>query len=86
MLGFLQDKQAEGLSPATIFNYGHDLRAWLKYLVDVDVGLITSTHLLNFLNYLRTAYVLRRIAGGDDRKLSDKTVYNFYMSISAFFT
>lgn len=86
ILGFLQYKQAEGLSPATVFNYERDLKLWLKYLGDMDVGLITSTQLLSFLNYLRTEYVPRRIAGGDDRKLSDKTVYNFYMSISAFFT
>ncbi len=32
MTGFLQYKQAEGLSPATVFNYERDLKLWLKYL------------------------------------------------------
>ena len=85
MTGFLQYKQAEGLSPATVFNYERDLKLRLKYLGDMDVGLITSTHLLNFVNYLRTEYVPRRIVGDNDRKLSDKTIYNFYMSLSSFF-
>ena len=86
MTGFLQYKQAEGLSPATVFNYERDLKLRLKYLGDMDVGLITSTHLLNFVNYLRIEYVPRRIVGDNDRKLSDKTIYNFYMSLSSFFT
>lgn len=59
MLGFLQYKQADGLSPATVFNHKRDPRAWLEYLGDMDVRLITFTHLLNFLNYLRTEYVPR---------------------------
>ncbi len=84
--GFLQYKQAEGLSPATVFNYSRELKLWLDYLGDMDIGKITPEHLLSFMNYLRTDYVPRRITGGNDRKLSDKTVYNFYVSLSALFT
>ncbi len=38
------------------------------------------------MNYLRKEYVPRRIVGDNARKLSDKTIYNFYMSLSSFFT
>jgi integrase/recombinase XerD len=84
--GFLQYKLAEGLSPATVFNYERDLKLWLEHMGDQDIGRITSANLLEFLNYLRSEYVPRRIAGGEERKLSDKTIYNFYVSLSAFFT
>jgi hypothetical protein len=47
----------------------------LDYLGDKEVGRITSTQVLEFLNYLRSEYVPRRIAG-DECKLSDKTVYD----------
>jgi integrase/recombinase XerD len=84
--GFLQYKLAEGLSPATVFNYERDLKLWLAHMGDQDIGKITSANLLEFLNYLRSEYVPRRIAGKEERKLSDKTIYNFYVSLSAFFT
>jgi len=49
---FLQYKQAEGLSPATVFNYTRELKLWLDYLGDMDIGRITPEHLLDFMNYL----------------------------------
>jgi integrase/recombinase XerD len=84
--GFLQYKLAEVLSPATVFNYERDLKLWLAHMGDQDIGKITSANLLEFLNYLRSEYMPRRIAGKEERKLSDKTIYNFYVSLSAFFT
>jgi integrase/recombinase XerD len=80
--GFLQYKLAEGLSPATVFNYERDLKLWLEHIG----GKITSTNLLELLNSLRCEYVQCRIVGKDERKLSDKTIYNFCVSLSAFFT
>jgi integrase/recombinase XerD len=62
-----------------------ELKLWLDSMGDKDVGLITSEDLLNFMNFLRTDYVPRRITGGNDRPLSSKTIYNFYVSLSAFF-
>jgi integrase/recombinase XerD len=84
--GFLQYKLAEGLSPATVFNFERDLKLWLVHIGDQEIGKITPANLLEFLNYLRSEYVPRRIAGKEERKLSDKTIYNFYVSLSAFFT
>ena len=52
--GFLQYKLAEGLSPATVFNYERDLKLWLTHMRDQDIEKIISTDLLEFLNYLRS--------------------------------
>jgi integrase/recombinase XerD len=84
--GFLQYKLAEGLSPNTVYGYDRDLKLWLEYQGEMDVARVSSAQLLDFLTYLRTAYVPRRITGGNDRPLADKTVYNIYVSVSAFFT
>jgi integrase/recombinase XerD len=84
--GFLNYKSAEGLAPVTVDGYGRDLRLWLEYQGDLDIGLITSEQILRFLNYLRNDYVPRRITGGNDKKLTPKTVYNIYVSISSFCT
>jgi integrase/recombinase XerD len=84
--GFLQYKLAEGLTPESVNGYQRDLKLWISFQGDFDVEKITSTQLLGFVNYLRTEYVPRRITGGNDRPLSDKTVYNFYVSLSALFT
>jgi integrase/recombinase XerD len=54
--GFLQYKLAEGLSPATVFNYERDLKLWLEHMGDQDIGKITSTNLFAFLNYLRNGF------------------------------
>ena len=73
-IGFLQYKGAEGLSPVTVSGYDHDLKLWIEYQGDMDVAEVQTTHILAYLNYLRTDYVPRRITGNNDKKLSPKTV------------
>lgn len=70
MAGFLQYKSAEGLAPVTV--------------TGIDVGKITSQHILSFLNYMRTDYAPRRIAGDNSIKLPPKTVYDIYVSPASF--
>ena len=84
--GFLQYKSADGLSPVTVSGYERDLKLWIEYLGDMDVGKVETTHILAYLNYLCTDYVPRRITGNNDKKLSPKTVYNLYISVASFFT
>ena len=86
LAGFLQYKSAEGLAPVTVSGYEHDLKLWIEYQGDLDVLKISSQQILSFLNYLRTEYVPRRIAGDNSRKLAPKTVYNIYVSLASFFT
>ena len=86
LTGFLQYKSAEGLAPVTVTGYERDLKLWIEYQGDLDILTVTSQHILSFLNYLRTEYVPRRIAGDNSRKLAPKTVYNLYVSLASFFT
>jgi integrase/recombinase XerD len=85
-VGFLQYKSAEGLSPVTVSGYDHDLKLWIEFQGDVDVAAVETTHILAYLNHLRTDYVPPRITGNNDKKLSPKTVYNLYISVASFFT
>ncbi len=84
--GFLQFKSAEGVSQRTMIAYEHDLKLWIEYQGDVDVGQIRSQHIVSFLSYLRTDYVPRRSAGDNSQKLTPKTIYNIYVSLASFFT
>ncbi len=83
--GFLQYKQAEGLSPRTIESYEHDLTRWLEYQPDIDVAKVTSTNLRAYVIYLQKDYKPRRITGGNDQPLSSKSVRNHYITLCAFF-
>jgi integrase/recombinase XerD len=83
--GFLQYKNAEGLSPRTIASYERDLKLWISIQGERDVTQVTTQHLRDYLAYMRTDYTPRRITGNNDRKLSTKTVRNIWISLSAFF-
>jgi len=86
ILGFIQYKGAEGLSPRTLVGYEHDLNLWLEIQGDCDLTQITTQELREYLNYMRTEYTPRRITGNNDRKLSRKTIRNIWISLSAFFS
>lgn len=83
--GFLQFKMAEGRSPRTIVGYRHDLREWLAYAGDKKVEKFDAQELRAFLNYLRTDYKPRRFSA-ELPTLSAKTIRNFWVTLSAFFT
>jgi len=51
-----------------------------------DVACIEAQDILSFLNFLRSEYVPRRIAGDNSKKLAPKTVYNIYETLASFFT
>jgi integrase/recombinase XerD len=84
--GFLQYKSAEGLAAVTIEGYRRDLKLWIEFQGDLDVARIETQDILSFLNYLRSEYVPRRIAGDNSKKLAPKTVYNIYVTLASFFT
>jgi len=73
IIGFLQYKSAEGLAPVTVTGYERDLKLLIEHHGDLNVFEINSQHILSFLNYMRTDYVPRRIAGDNSRKLTPKT-------------
>jgi integrase/recombinase XerD len=83
--GFLLYKTAEALSPTTLCSYHDHLKLWLKYIGDVAVECITSADLCAFLVWLRQEYQPQRITG-NTAPLAAKTVRNYWVSLSAFFT
>jgi integrase/recombinase XerD len=83
--GFLQHKAAEALSPRTLECYEQHLRHWQEYAGDVDVGQVTTQNLRAYLAWLRTDYKPRRLTGGT-QPLAPKTIHNFWITLSAFFT
>ena len=83
--GFIQYKAAEGLSPTTLTSYEHDLKLWLEYMTDMPVNWIKTPKVRDYFVWLRTDYEPRRITG-DHQALAPKTIRNFYISLSAFFT
>lgn len=83
--GFIQFKQAEGLSPRTIDSYYRDLKLWLEFQEDVEVNKVTTQDIRKYLAFLINDYVPRRITGNNDRKLSPKTVHNIWITLMSFF-
>jgi len=75
--GFLQYKSAEGLAPVTVSGYERDLKLWIEYEEEMDIAEVETTHILAYLNYLRTDSVPRRIRGNNDKKLSPNRSESF---------
>lgn len=85
LVGFINTKAAEGLSPRTLQNYELRLRQWIDYAGDVPVESITTQAIRRYLAWLRTEYKPKRF-NGDGRPLSAKTIRNIYVTLSSFFT
>lgn len=85
VVGFLQYKQADGLGPRTVDSYSSDLKLWLEFQEDVDVNIVSSQNIRQYLIFLLNDYVPRRITGNNHIKLSPKTVHNVWITLCAFF-
>lgn len=85
LLGFLQYKTAEGLSPNTLISYEHLLKTWAAQVGDMAIDKITPQDLCTHLAWLRTEYKPRRLSGSS-HPLSSKSIRNTWIALSAFFT
>ncbi|MBI5304880.1 MAG: tyrosine-type recombinase/integrase [Chloroflexi bacterium] len=85
LLGFMQYKTAEGLSPNTLISYEHLLKTWVLQVGDVTIDKITTQDLCTHLAWLRTEYKPRRFSGSS-HPLSSKSIRNTWIALSAFFT
>lgn len=83
--GFLLEKVAAGLSPKTIEGYRYNLDRFETFTGSVDVEDLGTENVRDFLAWLRTDYKPQRF-GGDTSPVSDKTVRNFYIALSSFWT
>lgn len=78
-------KSAQGLSDRTIDSYQRGLHKWVEYQGDVAVHKITSREIIAYLDWLRNEYVPQRF-GNETEPLSQKTLRNIWVTLSAFFT
>jgi len=84
--GFLNFKSAEGISDRTAESYQHQLKKWQEYIgEDKNVAHIKTNELTNYLNWLRNEYVPHSF-GVPKERLSPKTLRNFWVTLSSFFT
>ena len=85
--GFLLYKTAEALSRHTLRSYQDHLKLWLNYAGEVAVEGITPADLSasRSVAWLRHEYHPRRITG-NTAPLAAKTLRNYWVSLSAFFT
>lgn len=86
LLGFLQYKTAEGLSPNTLISYEHLLNLWVLQIGgDAEVSKITTQDLCNHIAWLRTEYKPRRFSASK-HPLTAKSVRNAWVALCSFFT
>lgn len=83
--GFLTYKAAEGLTDRSLDSYQRQLKMWLNKIGDVPVDKIDAKNIVEFLNWLRVDYVPKRFSG-KSHPLSPKTIRNFWVTLSAFFS
>ncbi len=85
ILGFLQHKMAEGLSPNTLKSYEYMLKVWASRMGDKLIEEVTSDDVREYLAWLRTEYKPKRTSG-NERPLSPKSLRNAWIGLCAFFT
>jgi hypothetical protein len=75
LLGFLQAKEAEALSPHTLYTYRRQLECWIDRVGDRPAGEATTQKLRAYLAWPRTEYQPRRVTG-KTQPLAPKTLRN----------
>jgi integrase/recombinase XerD len=85
LVGFLNHKIAEGLSPRTTESYRIIIEKYIAYGGDRSVSSVTNQDVTKYLNWLRTEYVPNRV-NHKTHPLTGKTIRNVWIAFSSFFT
>jgi integrase/recombinase XerD len=83
--GFLLEKVAAGRSAKTTEQYRYVLDRFTAFVGDVHVEALGADDVRRFLAWLRIGYKPRRFSGSI-KPVSDKTVLNFYIALSSFWS
>ena len=54
IVGFIQYKAAEGLSPTTLRSYEHDLKLWLEFMTEMPVNWIKAPKVRDYFPVVRS--------------------------------
>lgn len=84
LIGFLNYKTAEGLTPSSVDSYRVILQHWVEFTGDIQLKHLSSDKVGEYLLYLRNEYIPQRF-GGDTRRLAPKTLRNHWICLSSFF-
>ncbi len=84
IVGFINQKWAEGLTPRSIDSYERLLKKWAAHEGDEDVTQITTQEIREYLAWLRKDYTPVRF-NQQTHPLSPKTIRNIWVTLAAFF-
>jgi len=84
IVGFVNQKWAEGLTFRSIDSYERQLKKWAAHEGDKDVTQITTQEIRDYLAWLRKDYAPVRY-NGSTHPLSPKSIRNIWVTLSAFF-
>ncbi len=82
--GFLRFKVVEGLSERTLKSYLDHLNRFSGHVGDIQMANVTVDDVEDFIYWLRTEYVPQRLSG-KQIPLSNKTIYNIWVTLKSFF-
>src|SRR5260370_38352527 len=82
--GFINYKTAEGLTFRSVDSYRRALERWAEHIGEINIGRITHQSISDYLLYLRTEYVRRRLTM-DRLPPSGKTLRNVEVTLATFF-
>jgi len=83
--GFVKYKVVEGLSERTLESYLDHLNRFQGHVGNVPIADLSEAEVEDFLYWLRTEYTPQRLHA-NQKPLSDKTIYNVWVSLKSFFT
>ncbi len=84
IMGFINQKWAEGLTLRSIDSYERILEKWATHEGDKVVTQITTQEIREYLAWLRKDYTPVRF-NGQTHPLSPKTIRNIWVTLAAFF-
>ncbi len=83
--GFVKYKVVEGLSERTLESYLDHLNRFQGHVGNIPIADLSATEVEDFLYWLRTEYTPQRLHA-NQKPLSDKTIYNVWVSLKSFFS
>ena len=83
--GFINYKNAEGLSARTIDSHERILAKWLEHICDQELQKISSQYAIAYINWLRNEYVPHRYSGKTNPQAA-KTLRNVWATLSSFYS
>lgn len=83
--GFVKYKVVEHLSRRTLESYQDHLSRFQNFIDDIPVANVSTSNVEDFLYWLRTDYKPQRLHA-KQKPLSNKAIYNIWVTLKSFFS